>query len=60
MYHPRKDNVVVDVLSCKAASALIRDVCLRMKMISSLLDMIKEDQVEGLKKENWKIEQIQN
>ena len=50
--------MVVDALSHKAASAPIRDVCLRMTVISPLLDMIKEARVEGLKRENRKIEWI--
>ena len=56
LYHPGKANVVADSLSHKEASTLIRDVYLRVTVISPLLDMIKEDQVEGFKKENWKIE----
>ena len=44
-----------DALSRKAESAPIGDVCLRMTVISPLLDMIKQAQVEGVKKENWKI-----
>ena len=58
LYHPGKANVVAYALSRKAASAPIRDVCLRMTVSSPLLDMIKEDQVEGLKRENWKLERI--
>ena len=50
--------MVADACSLKAASAPIGDNCLRMKVTSPLMDMIKEDQVEGLKKENRKIEQI--
>ena len=50
LYHPEKANVVVDALSRNTASALIRDVCLRMIVISPLLDMIKEARVEGLKR----------
>ena len=52
LYNPGKANVVADALSRKAASAPIRDVCLRITVISPLLDMIKEGQVEGLKKDN--------
>ena len=58
LYHPRKANVVADTLSRKTASVLTKDVCLRITVISPLLDMIKEAQVEGLKKENWKTERI--
>ena len=38
LYHPRKANVVVDTLSRKAASTPIRDLCLRMVIVSPLLD----------------------
>ena len=50
LYYPGKANVVVDALSCKAASTPIRDICLRMTVTSSLVDMIKGERVEGLKK----------
>ena len=50
--------MVADGLSRKTESAPIRDVFLRMKVISPLLDMIKEAQEEGLKREEWKIEWI--
>ena len=52
LYHPGKANVVADSLSSKAASASIRDVCLKMTVISLLLDIIKKAQVEDLQKEN--------
>ena len=42
LYHPGKANVVSDALSHKATSAPIENVCLRMTMISPLLDMINE------------------
>ena len=58
MYRPGKAIVVAATLSRKAASTPIRDVCLRMVVTSPLLDLIKETQVEGLKNENWKVEQI--
>ena len=49
---------MVDSLSHKAVSSPIDDLCLRVVIISPLLDMIKKVQVEGLKKENWKVERI--
>ena len=59
LYHPRKANMVADALSHKTEGSPIRDICMRMTMILPLLDMIREAQVEGVKKENWKIEKIQ-
>lgn len=47
---------MVDSLSFKEASKPIRDISLRMVIISSLLDLINKAQVEGLKWENWKEE----
>ena len=49
---------MADGLIRKVMSAPIQAICLRMNVISPLLDMIKEAQVEVLKKENWKIERI--
>ena len=45
LYHTEKANMVVDAISRKAASSPIGNVCLRMTVISPLLDMIKEAQV---------------
>ena len=59
LYHPGKANVVADALSHKTAGSSIRDICMRMKIISPLLEMIKGAQVEGVKKENWKTEKNQ-
>ena len=50
--------MVADDLSCNTTNAPIRDICLRMTMISPLLDMIKKARVEGLERENYKIERI--
>ena len=58
LYHPGKANVVADALSRKAVSSPIKDIFLRMVVTSPLLDLIKEAQVKGLKKENWKTERI--
>lgn len=51
-YYPRKANVIASALSYKAASAPIRDLRLRMTIISSLLDLIIEAHVERIKKLN--------
>ena len=58
LYHPGNANVVANDLSRKAESSSIRDICLRMTITSPLMDLIKNAPVEGLKKENWKIEWI--
>lgn len=56
LYHLGKANVVADALSRKVVSTPIGDVCLRVVIISPLLDLIKKAQVEGLEKENWEAE----
>ena len=58
LYHLRKDNVVVDALSRKEASAPIRDVCLRITVITPLLEQIREALVEAIKEEHQKSESI--
>ena len=58
LYHPWKANVVVDALIRKAAGSPIGNICLRMTVVSPLLDMIKKSQLEGLKRENWNLERI--
>lgn len=45
---------MVDALSRNVASTTIRDLCLRMTIVSPLLDMIRELQTKGIKEENWK------
>ena len=50
--------MVANALSQRAARSSIIDVCLRMVVTLPFLDLFKEDQVEGLKKEKWKVEQI--
>ena len=42
LYHLGKANVVADALSCKAAP--IRDIFLRMTVVSPLLEQIREAQ----------------
>ena len=51
LYHPRKANVVADALGHKAMSAPIRDICMRMVIVSPLLELIKKAQMKGLKRE---------
>ena len=52
LYIPEKVNVVDDALSCKVATAPIRNVCLRMTMITPLLEHIQEAQVEAMMEEH--------
>ena len=42
LYHPWKDNIVVEALSRKMTSTHIRDICFRMVNTLPLLDLIKE------------------
>ena len=58
LYHPGKANVVADALSHKVSATPIRDLCLRMTVITLLLERIREAQVEGLKEERQKCERI--
>ena len=50
LYHLGKANVVADALSRKKVGSPIRDICMRMTVTSPLLDMIKDAQVEEVKK----------
>ena len=47
LYHSGKANFVADTLSRKAAP--IRYICLRMMVVTLLLEQTREVQVEGLK-----------
>ena len=58
LYHPAKANVVADALSRKAVMDLIIDICLRMTVITPLLEHIREAQVEAMKEEHRKSERI--
>ncbi|CAH1425868.1 unnamed protein product [Lactuca virosa] len=58
LYHPGKANVVADALSRRAEGAPIQDVCMRMTVMTSVLDIIWEAQVEAVRPENRKRERV--
>ena len=43
LYHLGKANVVADALSRKVVMAPIRDICMRMKVITPLLEQIRDE-----------------
>ncbi|KAI3505229.1 hypothetical protein L1887_27219 [Cichorium endivia] len=51
-YHPGKANVVADALSRKTSGAPLRGVSLRMKIVTPLLELIRNAQMEESKSEN--------
>lgn len=56
--HPRKANVVADALSRNVVSTLIKDICIPIVIVSPLSNLIKKEQVDGLKMNNRKEERI--
>ena len=56
MYHPGKANVVADALSRREESAQIRDFCMRLLVLTLVLDTIREAQAEAMIPENRKRE----
>ena len=58
VYQLGKANVVDDALSYKAFAAPIRDIFVRMKIVTPLLEQIREAQQEAMKEEHWKSERI--
>ena len=58
IYHSVKENVVSDALSRKSARSSFGEVCMRISVDSTLLGLIREEQAEGFRKENWKQERI--
>lgn len=58
LYHPGKANVVVDALSRKAKSAPIQDICMRLTVMTLVLDTIREAQAEAMRPKNRKKERV--
>ena len=58
LYHPRKANVVDDALIHKVVAAPIRDLWLRMIVITPLWEQIREAQIEAMKEKHRKSERI--
>ena len=58
LYHLVKANVVVVALSRKVATIPIRDLFLRMMVITQLLEWIRIAQVEAMKEEHCKSDHI--
>ncbi|XP_052621421.1 uncharacterized protein LOC128127106 [Lactuca sativa] len=58
LYHPWKANMVADAFICKAAATLIRNVCMRMTVITPLLEQIREAHIEDMKEKHRKSKHI--
>ncbi|KAJ9566564.1 hypothetical protein OSB04_002530 [Centaurea solstitialis] len=48
LYHPGKANVVADALSRKGSILLLRVPCMRMTVTTSLIELIRQSQVEAV------------
>ena len=56
LYHPGKENVVVDALSHKAAGYSVGEMCMRISVDSMLFELTREAHAKGFLKEKWKQE----
>ena len=52
LYNLGKANVVADALSRRAESAPIRDLCMRLTVMTPVLDTIRGAQAEAMRLEN--------
>ena len=55
LYHPRKANVAANALNRKAVVAPIRDICLRMIVVTLLLERIREVHVNANKESTRRV-----
>ena len=58
LYHPGKANVVADALSRRAESTPLRDVCLRLTVMTPVLDAMRGAQAEAVRPEMQKKERV--
>ncbi|KAJ9557882.1 hypothetical protein OSB04_012496 [Centaurea solstitialis] len=58
LYHQGKANVVADALSRKGSRLLLRVPCMRMTVSTSLIELIRQSQVEAVKEGNQKKQRI--
>ena len=58
LYHPWKANVVADALSRKEVATPIGYICMRMTVITPVLERIQEAHIETMKEEYRKSERI--
>lgn len=58
LYHPGKANVVANALSRRAEGPPMRDVCLRLTVMTPMLDTIRGAQAEAVRPESQKKERV--
>ena len=58
LYHLGKANVAANALSRRLVNTLIRDMCLRITVVTPILKMIRDAQSEAIKEENQKSERV--
>ena len=58
LYHLGKANVIADTMSRRAVSAPIRDMYMRMTMMTPVVDTMLEAQVVAVRPENHKSDRV--